>query len=580
MAKEKVKKKENKEKSEVYYEVFGAILVCFVFIVLTMLGKVGIGLNIFFHIIIGDWYWLVLFSIGVIGVKIIVKRSFIDLKSLRMNGYFLFILCLVLLSHISMYKYSLNFNKNPLIGTWNLYLSYLDDYNENYILGGGLIGALIYQLLVFLLGEIGTLFFIILLLFISIIFMTNNSLFSFIDYIKIFPYKLKNKSKKVFKYIENIDFPKVTKHKKKLININLLKDINTTNDLKEQEKISIEQEYSLIKILDKISISKLQKKDIGYQATRYYLDKNNISLYELKKEIQSYLSTTPIIYKDEHNTYIEINNKYRSLLTLKRLLLQNNDLIKSNNPNSNQIDYTYLNFNHIFPIGLDLSNEIIYFNPFINNHLLIIGSSDSGIKNFINSFIITLLIYKTNFKLYINDPKEEFYVLRTSSYLDITYSTKKDFQIIDKIQEELEKRIQLYTYLQINTFPEYIKVSIDKNMEEPYLIFFILNSYEEYVSLLNFDNRLSYLLNMGDKFGIHIFIVNRKQNTLNPIYKTIIKTKIVFKTNTIDLSLEVLNNDFSINLSSRGDFIYLFESSIKRGQTPYISNQDFINIIK
>ena len=58
-------------------------------------------------------------------------------------------------------------------------------------MGGGLIGGFIYQILYFLFGDIGSFLVIILVLFISFIFISNNNLFSFYHLLKRFVIYLK-----------------------------------------------------------------------------------------------------------------------------------------------------------------------------------------------------------------------------------------------------------------------------------------------------------------------------------------------------------------------------------------------------
>ena len=146
MGKEK-KLREIKEDKEIYYELIGMGLIFVSTIILASIGKIGSGLKILFKILVGDWYFGFLLTGMISGFLLVFKKEKFNLFTLRYNGIFLLMLSLILLSHQNCYTFSFAYGSNSLVGMWNIYMLYLKKFQDSYIMGGGLIGGFIYQIL-------------------------------------------------------------------------------------------------------------------------------------------------------------------------------------------------------------------------------------------------------------------------------------------------------------------------------------------------------------------------------------------------------------------------------------------------
>ncbi len=551
MPKEKIKKKN--ENYNIYYETLGIVLIGLSLIILTRLGSVGLWLNIIFKILFGDWYYLLLIMIFIQGCIFLKKRKFIDFKSIRVNGFFLFLLSLMGLSHYSIYQYAKNHEDNALFQTINLYKYYINDPDLDYMLGGGIISAIIYQGLVFLIGEAGVILVFSLTLILSLIFLSGNSIISFKNQIKRFKFKFKINFNGIINYISSI------KIKQKKVGLNMLSDINLSMNHKIEEKISNDVKMAIEGVFRKMNYEfYFVNLYVGYQASRYVYKINikdlNIIYNNLKQIINDNIA---ISYNDE--LIIEVNHKFRELLTLKRLLLQNNEI----------------------PLGLEIDGRIINYDFQKNSNMIISGAYNSGIRNFIRCFITSIIMRRVNHQIAMLDIKEEFYELNMYHNLHSYYNKVEDIDIFfNEIIKEVERRIELSYYFKANDYNELNKMIKENSIEEELKrIFIYINGFEVLIKNKNFDQELHYLISIGSKCGIHIIIINRISNAISPLIKGLIDTKILFKCDNINQSIELLDNDKATILDKNGDMIIKIKDEEYRVQAPFISKDEYLKII-
>ena len=360
-------------KKDFFYEISGTLTILLCLVLLSELGTVGIILKNLFKVIFGDFYFVVVIYLIGQGIYALAKEKWFDFKSLRFNGFLLFLFSLFLIVHISFLDLYDISNQAILSETIELYKDsiFSDQFISSY--GGGIIGAILAQIFVVLFNRIGAMIFAIIFMILSISFITNLSFKSF-TYSLIFVF---NKSKKIglniYRYFKNINYP-TKKEKVKtrgfIVNLNLLTDIpNNSNDLL-QTRISNDEFDMLIRLIYQSNGYISEKKMmVGYTQTRYlFIGKfNNV----LEKQIDQILNRKKLFYKEENRMIIEAPNKIRKLLTVKNLLMMNQ---------TNDI-----------PLGIELNDMVIYFSPLVHQNLLLSGEYGSGIRTFIKSFIISLI---------------------------------------------------------------------------------------------------------------------------------------------------------------------------------------------
>ena len=163
-------------KKDFFYEISGTLTILLCLVLLSELGTVGIILKNLFKVLFGDFYFVVVVYLIGQGIFALVKEKWFDFKSIRFNGFLLFLFSLFLLVHISFIElYDIN-NQSILAQTIDLYKDsiFQGKYIASY--GGGIVGAITSQIFVVLFNKVGALIFAIIFLVLSISFMTNLSI--------------------------------------------------------------------------------------------------------------------------------------------------------------------------------------------------------------------------------------------------------------------------------------------------------------------------------------------------------------------------------------------------------------------
>lgn len=406
--KEKVKIEE-KEGSDVYYEITGMALIFLSLVILGNIGYVGYYVGILVRILFGDWYFIIIGFLIYLGFKLLIKHESVNFSSLRIYGLILIYISLSLLSHVKLYNYTYNFSNNHIAGLWKLYMKYFDNFNYKYIFGSGIILAILYEIICFLLGKIGIIIISILLFLSSIAFLSNNTLSNItrktktgFGNVKDFFKNFKNKIK---------DFGNDTR-----ISIDDLEDINS-DDLVNKGNI-YENKLKINEIFknNKLSYEFVDYK-VSYLYTRlsYYVDIDSLDIFKNYNDL--------IVIKNDLIN-IDILNENKNLLTLKKLML----MAKNE-----------------FVLGLDINNQLLLFDYNQHQNILINGAKEE-IINYVNSLIVQLLLIGNNVLIY--DEKKEFnfnkrYIDNINDILEIISNREDDFQTlkINDIEESDERRL-------------------------------------------------------------------------------------------------------------------------------------------
>ena len=196
MAKEK-KQIPKTTKKDFFYEITGTLTILLCLVLLSELGTVGLILKNLFKVIFGDFYFVVVIYLIGQGIYALVKEKWFDFKSIRFNGFLLFLFSLFLIVHISFIDLYNIESQTILSSSLELYKDSLfkDQFISSY--GGGIIGAISAQIFVVLFNKVGALIFAIIFMILSISFMTN---LSFKSFIYVFTYGF-NKGKKILLFI-------------------------------------------------------------------------------------------------------------------------------------------------------------------------------------------------------------------------------------------------------------------------------------------------------------------------------------------------------------------------------------------
>lgn len=223
----KEKKREEDETAktdEFYYEIVGIFASLIAIIVFSELGAVGFFLRVFLKIFFGDWYFIIVIFVLSYGIYITWKRKFVDYKSRRFIGFYIFMVCVLTLSHFPINDFLKRYTDNTLVGTWELFVEYLKNYDDSLLMGGGIIGALGFFLFSFLLGELGVILICIILIIFSFAFMLERSITDLFTGTKVSTHGIVEKFKNIDRLLRKPMPKKTIKTSNKRLPISLLKD--------------------------------------------------------------------------------------------------------------------------------------------------------------------------------------------------------------------------------------------------------------------------------------------------------------------------------------------------------------------
>jgi len=178
MSKEKKRSNEENNKKETlfYYEIIGVVLILVSFVILGKLGKVGILLSKFLKCIFGNWSWLIVLFLLFLGIYNLFLHKKFNLKNSRFIGFVFILISLLIYSHFPLHNYVISKNNNYLSDTINIFKKYLLEENDNY-LGGGIIGAILFYSVFYMLGSYGVILVSFLIAVLGISLLINKPIF-------------------------------------------------------------------------------------------------------------------------------------------------------------------------------------------------------------------------------------------------------------------------------------------------------------------------------------------------------------------------------------------------------------------
>lgn len=185
MAKKRKKRKNNKLKKQVKFELLGLL---FIFLAIFGSGASAIsdgaipgGLEQFFRFFLGIWYFVASVFLLVTGVILLIKRRYPDFSNKKIVGFYILFVGVLLLTHIQTMEPLLAVSGDVSIikETWNNFLSYVRGQANAFQTGGGLIGAILFAFCYYLFSLAGAKIVSVFSVIIGVIFMTEFSLGDF-----------------------------------------------------------------------------------------------------------------------------------------------------------------------------------------------------------------------------------------------------------------------------------------------------------------------------------------------------------------------------------------------------------------
>ena len=607
MAKKKKRKEVKKEKSGYQVELVGLLLVLIAIIgFIPNTGIVGNFISSFAIFLVGTWYNIILIAISVIGIYMMIKRDKPDFFTSKLIGLYIFILGILVLSHI-------NYIENTDLKGFEIITETVNNFmlaNTNKTnLGGGIIGALFSTGFVYLFSINGTKIVTWGLLICGIILFTGVSLVDAIKFI-INKIKLRKTKEKKEKDKQEIKVAEETyENDNKMVVSSVDELIRKTEDkVEEVKEVKVEEKkeeledvsskgyvYPSINLLNKPTKNKNSEsketinhnvdvlhqvfKDFGIEGKVVAINPGPaVTQYEMEVKSGTRLSKISSIHSEialalaakdvriqtpipgKSTIGIEIPNKVTSMVTVREIL----ELVPKTKADSKLL----------VTLGRDIMGRPQYCEINKTPHLLVAGSTGSGKSVCINSIIVSILMRAKpdEVKLVLVDPKKvELSMYNGVPHLlaPVVTDPKKANIALKKIVVEMENRYELFSRSGTKNIAGY-NTYIDKKNESlpydekikhlPYIVVII----DELADLMlvaakEVEDSIMRITQMARAAGIHLIVATQRPSTdvITGVVKANIPSRIAFAVSSSIDSRTILDATGAEKLLGKGDMLFL-----------------------
>ena len=516
MAKRK-KSKESKSSPTYSVELTGLILI--------LIGIIGMGFGIignfikqFMMFLAGEFWFVILFGVLILGISMLFKRKLPKFFSSRLIGIYILFAIILVLGHFELLKKTNGFsdlmdvtynNYMTRIGTMEESSSILSSGSSSIVIGGGLIGALLAGGLKAAFSLTGTKIVLVVLGIFSFILIFNITLSDILNkFVSLFKKdndddekeNVKNKKEYIIegdelvgiKNVKDKDEP-IEKEKIVITSIDDLKNINTpeknikesfdVNPIETDEGASNPSVYRLPKF-DLLTPTPKNKKN----SEEPFIKENQIKLekvlndFDIKgKVVEIHIGPAVTEYEiivssgTKVSRIVGINKEIALAMAAKEVRIQapipGKNTIGIEIPNREissvgfreVLEATWQNngANKILvALGKDIMGTSILADLSKMPHLLVAGSTGSGKSVCINTIICSILMrYKPDeVKLVLVDPKK----VELTNYNGIPHllcpvvsDPKKASVVLQKVVAEMEKRYDIFAEKEVKNIAGY-----------------------------------------------------------------------------------------------------------------------------
>ncbi|WP_026689842.1 DNA translocase FtsK [Alteribacter aurantiacus] len=175
----KRRRKKQKWKSQLTYELAGVFLLVISTVAFARLGFAGEGIVQLFRFVLGDWHILMTIGLLLLSFYFMIKRKWPTFWTRKMTGGYVLIFAIALLTHVRLFEALSEAeaftDRSVIMNTYYLFMMQLSGETGIESLGGGMVGALGFSMTHFLFASGGTIAFAIGLIFAAIILITGRS---------------------------------------------------------------------------------------------------------------------------------------------------------------------------------------------------------------------------------------------------------------------------------------------------------------------------------------------------------------------------------------------------------------------
>ena len=622
MAKKKKRKNDKKEK-EYSFELIGILVVLIAIIgIIPNTGVIGNFISNFAAFLVGTWYNVLLVIVMAIGIYMIVKRNKPDFWNSKLVGLYIFIISVLVLSHLEYIKADNLKGFDIITETINNFMSSTTISKTS--IGGGLIGSIFSSLFLYLFALKGTIIVTWVLFVCGIIMFTGLSIY---DIFKAFGNKIKaNRTK-----LKSSDKKEIKQKEEKYENDNkvvygsieeLIHKDDTPQPIKEEVEEEIETDYvgyhlPEIKILNEPTRKKnkestetinhnvevLQQVFSDFDISGKVVAINpgpTVTQYEMEVKSGTRLNKVLGIHSEialalaakdvrieapipgKSTIGIEIPNKVSSMVTVREVL----ENVPKNLKGSKLL----------VTLGKDIMGKPVWTEINKTPHLLVAGSTGSGKSVCINSIIVSILMRaKPNeVKLVLVDPKK----VELSMYEDIPHlltpvvtNPKKANEILKKLVLEMEERYERFKDTgtkNIAGYNAYIEKknenSENKQAKMPYIVIII----DELADLMlvaakEVEDSIMRITQMARAAGMHLIVATQRPSTdvITGVVKANIPSRISFAVSSSIDSRTILDMVGAEKLLGKGDMLFLpqGENTPIRIQGTFIDDDEIKKVV-
>lgn len=643
MAKKKKRKEPEKKDTGYQIELIGVILIVVAIIgCIPGTGLVGNFTRNFAMFLVGPWYGILLLAVIAVGIYMIVKRDKPDFFTSKLIGLYIFIIGILLLSHI-------NYLEDTDLKGWDIVTETINSFmasSKNLSnVGGGILGAFFSFVFVSLFEIKGTKIVIWVLLICGVVMFTGISIHDAMKWcMEHMKHEKKEKEPKKPKITEiekaeekEEDEPAKEKESEKIIVSSLDELIHFNNEPKE-ENIVVNDETgeviddmveTTVAVINKTykcpSISLLNKpqkvkggdsketihhnvevlhqvfKDFGIEGHVVAINPGpTVTQYEVEIKSGTRLSKisgihgeialalaakdvriqTPIPGKSTIG--IEIPNKTTSMVCVREIL----ESIPKNMDSSKLC----------VALGRNIMGRPIYTEINKTPHLLVAGSTGSGKSVCINSIIVSMLMRAKpdEVKLVLVDPKKvELSMYNGVPHLltPVVTDPRKANIALKKIVVEMENRYEMFSESGTKNIAGY-NAYVDKHNEEnsnklrklPYIVVII----DELADLMlvaakEVEDSIMRITQMARAAGIHLIVATQRPSTdvITGVVKANIPSRISFAVSSSIDSRTILDMTGAEKLLGKGDMLFLpqGENTPLRIQGTFISDDEIKAVV-
>ena len=631
MAKKKKKKKtEKKEKTGYSVELAGFFLIILSIIAwIPKTGIVGHFVRSFAIFMAGPFYSLYLVAMVIIGMYMIVKRKKPDFFSARLVGLYIFLIGLLVWSHMG-YISDRNLTGTKIITeTINNFFIAIRDMGTKANLGGGIIGAVFSSLFLSLLDVNGTKITFITLMICGFGLFSGISIYGIVKGISNDTSGLTKEEKKARKDKKAIkDVEEEYENDNKTVVTSIDELIRVDEEPKEEIKEEVQEDIEMDTkgyVLPPLSLlnkpTKTKEKDTketinhnvevlqqvlsdfgveghvvainpGPTVTQYELEIKSgtkvSKIASLNKELALALAAKDIRIEapipGKSTIGVEIPNKVKSSVTVREIL--------------QSVPESYNDSKLLVTLGKNIMGKPVYCEINKTPHMLIAGATGAGKSVCINSIIISILMRTKpdEVKLVLVDPKKvEFSMYEGVPHLmaPVVSDPRKANIVLKKIVVEMERRYELFSDSKTKNIAGY-NAYIDKLNEEksdsdklkhlPFIVVII----DELADLMlvaakEVEDSIMRITQMARAAGIHLIVATQRPSTnvITGVIKANIPSRISFAVASQIDSRTILDAAGAEKLLGKGDMLFLpqGENTPIRIQGTYLSDEEIKKVV-